>query len=268
MGRIHYFELCERPELPEWLRSDLFATLGWVQGAFGLKAIFRTKVASLLAGAGARKVIELGCGSGEGLIELARGVRELPSRPAIEFWATDKFPRPDYWRSRFVGVPELNVYEPSVGFEDFDRTAAPLGLENAVLVLSAVFHHVPEHEARALLERAARTGAQVVIVEPLSRSLWGVFVGATVFFPTLLFPLLGPHRGILSRLRAVLDHWVVPLVPLILAHDGVISALRQRTRPEFEALCQGLPLVPEFSANLGVLANFSIVFFKQRKSAP
>src|SRR5262245_35317920 len=117
MRYAYHFEFCERPELPEWLRGELFDSLGWVQAAFGLERVLGGLVPELVREAAARELIELGSGSGRGLATVAAGLAAGETRVL----ATDKFPQLELWRERFVG-PDARVsyFSEPVGFDDFD----------------------------------------------------------------------------------------------------------------------------------------------------
>lgn len=261
MRYAYHFEFCERPEMPEWFRGDLFLSLGFVQNSFGLGRVLAGEVPELINLSGARRVIELGCGSGEGLERVAR------ARPQLPVLATDKYPHPQLWAERLAGLKHVRWCSRSVGFDDFDRVLGSAELKDSVLLLNATFHHANPNEARAFLERAARVGVSLVIVEPLARSLLGAVQGLAVALPALLFPLYNAFSGGLLRgpaawLRQAVLHWVLPLIPLTLAHDGVVSAFRQRTQLDWGELVEKLPFHVVSRQGLGPFKNFSAVLLK------
>ena len=266
MRYAYHFEFCERPEMPEWLRGDLFLSLGFIQDLFGLRRILDETVPSLVLNCGAKRVIELGCGSGQGLARVAHALPHLP------MLATDVYPHPQLWAEALKGQKAVTWSERSVGFDDFDQVLSDDLLQGSVLLLMAAFHHAPPARARKFLERAARCGSSIIIVEPLERTALGVLLGASAALPALVYPIralvLGHQHGLPARviawLRLAVFHWVIPLIPLILFHDGVVSAFRQRTTPDWLELTQGLPFTLEARQGLGPFRNFSAVLLSNR----
>ncbi|MBI3543396.1 MAG: hypothetical protein HY075_09015 [Deltaproteobacteria bacterium] len=264
MRYAYHFEFCERPELPEWLRGELFESLGWVQSSFGLERVLGATVPEFVLEARASRLIELGSGSGRGLASVAAGLDRKGAR--VPTLATDKYPQTELWRARFGGqAAEVGVSwsERAVGFEDFDQCLAAETLAGSVLLLTAAFHHMDPVRARAFLERAADVRASVVVVEPLERSWVGALLGGLAGLPALAAPLSAARaRTLAGFLRTVLVHWLVPVVPLILSHDGVVSALRQRTPADWTALTADLPFERSDRLGLGLLQNFSAILLK------
>jgi hypothetical protein len=260
----YHFEFCERPGLPEWLRGDLFSTLAWVQDSFGLGRVLAGEAAKCVASSGARRVIELGSGSGDGLRRLASG---LPG--GIEVVATDIFPRPAEWRERLAGVPGARWIETPVSFDDFETRIGKDELAGAVVLFVAAFHHVPKDKAGEMLKRLASHHSHVLIVEPLGRDLKGLILGALCGIPTLIYPLLARGVSLARRLRLVLFHICLPVIPLFLCHDGAVSAFRQRRRRDWEELLKGTPYDLVDRPSLGWLRNFSVTMLVHRgQNAP
>ena len=258
MRYAYHFEFCERPELPEWLRGDVFRSLAFIEGGFGMTTVLSREVPKLVRALAPTRVIEIGSGSGDGLALVARGAANETS-PPLECLATDRFPQPELWKEKLSGVPGVRWSDAAVGFDDFDRVLGASALKGSVVLLVNAFHHLPPEQARGFVARAAAAGAHVVVVEPLSRSVVGILMGlgAGLIAPLVpLLTLLGGRPGP-SWLRAALFHWLVPLVPVILSHDGVVSALRQRTTEEWRALSAGLPLELTSVEGLGPFSNFS-----------
>lgn len=257
MRYAYHFEFCERPELPAWFRGDLLCSLAWMQNLFGLARILEHDVPELLAECGARRCVELGSGSGEGLARVATALRS-----PLECVATDKFPQHALWRARLSSLPNARAIEWPVTFEDFDSRLEAGLLDGAALLFVTAFHHLPGDRARSFLERAAARGAHVLVIEPLHRTFAQALLGALAGWPTVLFPLLARGLGPALRLRAALLHWVFPIIPLFIGHDGVVSALRQRTRAEWDMLTAGLPYSCRARERLGLFGSFSAVLLR------
>ena len=255
MRYAYHFEFCERPEMPEWLRGDLFLSLAWVQKKFGLQAILISTLPKILKSLNPTKLIELGAGSGDSLAELAK-VSDL------SMLATDKYPQLDLWEKKLEGFKNVDWSEEQIGFEDFTVTLKRELVTGSVLMLTSAFHHIADRDAADFLEKAANAGCHVLIVEPLPRTLVGVLLGALTGAPALLFPLWAPEVSLWRKLRIVALHWFFPLIPFILSHDGIVSALRQRTRADWVRLTQGLKFEPVVQEGLGIFSNFAVTLLK------
>jgi hypothetical protein len=250
------FEFCERPEMPEWLRGDLFLVLSGIQNAFGLR---RVLAQDLPLGPFKTKIIELGAGSGESLELLARAL------PNHVFLATDKFPSLAAWQRRFAGIPQI-AYEPrSVGFEDFDQVLQASDLQGSTLLLVAAFHHMNEATAQSFLKRAHSAKSNVLIVEPLSRSLKGVLLGFGSGLVALTAPVFLCGISIPKRIRLTFMTWCFPLIPFFISHDGVVSALRQRTPDEIKEMVRELTYQMTVVSDLGLLKNYSAILLRLAK---
>src|SRR5215470_10077999 len=112
----YHFEFCERPELPGWFRQDIFASLGWIQNAFGLRGVLASTIPEIVASACADKIFELGSGSGDGLAHIAKHVGSN-----VEVMATDLFPNADMWRQRMAGLSNAKFCDKAVSFGNFDE---------------------------------------------------------------------------------------------------------------------------------------------------
>jgi hypothetical protein len=98
------------------------------------------------------------------------------------------------------------------------------------------FHHSTPEAARAILADAVRNRQGIGIFETTERS--ARCLAATLFAPLILLaatPFIRPFRW--SRL---LWTYLVPLVPVLVLWDGLVSCLRSYTPDEMRALAAGL----------------------------
>jgi hypothetical protein len=109
----------------------------------------------------------------------------------------------------------------SVNFANLTEKWGP----KTILVLSATFHHIPSKQRRQVLENLLNTADHVLIYEPIRRTfLSGIFILLSLV-PGLLLPLLRFSR--FGRWRRFLWCWLIPVAPLMLVWDGIISCTRQ-----------------------------------------
>ncbi|MEW6056081.1 MAG: hypothetical protein AB1540_05650 [Bdellovibrionota bacterium] len=268
MRYVYHFEFCERPEMPEWLRGDFFRSLGWLQKSFGLHQVLKKNVAQILEELSVAQVIELGSGSGEALVALSQGVQNRE----VRFFATDRFPKVGLWERCFSSHKQIEFITSPVSFESVgsglkssrelpsqDKGTHIKNLPNAALLLISTLHHADPKQTRLFFEQVAGLKMSIVIVEPLERNIRGALLGLFAGVPSLLVPLFFKGIAVKERLRFFFLHWIIPVVPFVLSHDGLVSALRQRREVEWRELTQGLPYQLHFQDRLGPLRNFSVL---------
>jgi hypothetical protein len=240
MRRRHWFEIHELPGCPAIVRrlaTDYLTAIGRLFRAFDpvvplveriTKETSATRIVDLCAGAGGPSVFVA--------TELARR-----GGPKLEVVLTDLYPNPhaEAQRSEHVTVRA----EPSA----VDARAVPAEL-SGIRTLFDAFHHFEEPAARKILADAASSRAPLLIVEGTERSWPGVL--SLLLIAPLLTLLLTPLVRPRTPWRFLLTY-VVPLAPLLIAFDGVVSCLRTYTPQELERMTQGL--APDYRWEVGRL---------------
>jgi hypothetical protein len=98
-------------------------------------------------------------------------------------------------------------------------------------------HHFAPQDAYAILASAVTAGEPIAIFEVSERSWRGVF--SVLLLPPLLW-LITPFIRPLTWWR-LLFTYLIPLAPLIIMWDALVSALRIYTPDELRAMGEGLP---------------------------
>lgn len=223
-----------------WLPASLHATLRDVLG-FHLRVTlgyyYEWAAKKALARAwqlGTLQVAEIGAGSAGFSEYLAARVRDLGDKTRVQI--SDLHPQPERYRAlerQFPGI--LTATTTPV---DFIERQADFG--NALVVMSAAFHHIPYAERPRML--AAMASRRVMVFESVTRNVPSMLGCAIGFLPAMLTPLffLGTQDG---RWRRFLWCWLIPIAPLMVAWDGVVSCLRCWTEDEWrqELARRGVP---------------------------
>jgi hypothetical protein len=220
MPRVQAFEWMDQPWLPEAVRDALTDCL---RGAEAFTRLFDHAL-PLLTGVlrrhGRRDIVDLAAGSGGPMVRLFPRLREASVADTLTL--TDLYPRP-------------GAISPSPGLrylpEAVDATAVPADLPGLRVICNAL-HHLPPDAARALLADAARHGEPVLVLEALARRPTAMV--AAIGVAALAWPL-GPLYRPWRASRAALC-WPLPIVPLLLVWEGVVSCLRCYTPDELHAL--------------------------------
>jgi hypothetical protein len=174
------------------------------------------------------QVVDLCSGTGGPWPHLAMEVAALRGEP-ISLYLTDKYPDRRA-EQRLAAIPGATYLQEAV-----DARHVPTWLKGLRTLFNG-FHHFRPDEARQILLDAVRCGQPVAVFEMLQRS-WGYFVYLllTPLLVWLVTPKIRPVR--LSRL---LWTYLIPVLPICLLWDSVVSVLRCYTPRELSAMTEGL----------------------------
>ncbi|HEY0017683.1 MAG TPA: hypothetical protein VGC13_15330 [Longimicrobium sp.] len=229
MRRLHLLEIEDQPWCPAVLRD---AATDFLQFMI-VKTDTYAPALPLLQGAlervGTRQVVDLCSGGGgpwPGLLP------QLDSADApVQVRLTDRYPN----REAFERANERTGGRLAFHAEPVDATALPEGLTGFRTLFTA-FHHFPPAAARAILADAVRGGQGIGVFEATQRSVPSII--ATAFSPLIVLlvtPFIHPFRW--SRLFWT---YVIPLVPLLVLFDGLVSCLRTYSPRELREMADSL----------------------------
>ena len=230
MGRIHAIELHEQDWCPALIRD---AATDYLQFANVMGSPYRAiagRLADALDRAGTREVLDLCSGGGGPWFDLQPALSESAG-DEVKVRLSDLHPN---WaaferaHSRSHGAIEF-VDEP------VSVLAVPHELPG-FRTLFAAFHHFRPDDARRILADAVASRRGVAVLEPLGRGVAPLL--SILFAPLvclLVTPLIRPFRW--SRL---LFTYLLPIVPLVIVFDGVVSCLRTYTPGELRDLVDGI----------------------------
>jgi len=231
MRRLQLIELQDLPRFPTVWRNLLTDFIGWYATAFRPYRLVAQVLAEALRSAGTTHIVDLCAGGGGPLLDLKPALdRALGTRVSVTL--TDKYPNLDAFQlaaSRFPG--DIHFAPESV-----DATTVRATL-TGFRTLFTSFHHFPPEQARAILADAVQNRQGIGVFEfterrPLVWALPLLFTPALVWCVT---PWIRPLTW-----RRLLWTYVVPVVPLATAFDGLVSVLRSYSVDELRALACGL----------------------------
>jgi hypothetical protein len=113
-----------------------------------------------------------------------------------------------------------------------DFRDSPVWPPDALIVVSGALHHVPRENRGTILKQWISSAQHVLVFEPLQQNIASVAFAALSFVPGLLMPVIQWKKP--GRTRRILWSWLIPLAPFMFAWDGIVSALRQWTKQEWE----------------------------------
>jgi hypothetical protein len=267
MRRIQFIELHDQPWFPSSIRNKVTDAL---QFGFNLVNVY-APIAPLLEGAlNSAKirpiaeqpiadqpvvyqpivdhpVVDLCSGGGGPWFDL---YRKLPGTqrgdlPALRIWLTDRYPNLGACAVvRHGSENEISFYPGSV-----DATKVPEELKGFRTMFTS-FHHFSPEDARAVLQNAVDAGEGIGIFEVTRRTPATIILMLFwVLLVVICTPWILPFHW--SRLFWT---FLVPIVPLVLLFDGVVSCLRTYRPGELREMVAELSPSP-YEWKIGELAG-------------
>jgi hypothetical protein len=225
LPRLHLFEFMDLESFPASMRRRMTDCLRDVEAFTGLFNWAVPLIVRLLRGSGRRAIVDLGTGSGGPIVRLYPAL--VQAGALDELALTDLYPHPEAIASQ----PGLRYDARSV-----DASSVPQDL-HGMRVLCNSFHHMPPDLAQAVLADAHAAGEPLLVLEALNRDPFAMVASVAVaVMAWVLMPLLRRF----DVLTAVL-WWLVPIVPVLLVWEGVVSCLRCYTRRELGRMVATLP---------------------------
>lgn len=149
----------------------------------------------------------------------------------LQVWLTDKYPNLEAFESVSASSDHHIDFYP----EPVDARKVPRALKGLRTMFTS-FHHFSPDDARAILQNAVDAGESIGIFEITKRSpsmIGLIFAGVLLMF--VHTPRIRPFRW--SRL---LWTFLVPIIPLVLLFDGVVSCLRTYQPKELREIVEKL----------------------------
>lgn len=246
MGRLHLFELEDQPWYPTVVRDAATDFLRFALETGNIYAPAAPLLQDLLARSEDRRIVDL-CSGGGG-----PWTRLLPALHSdVRVCLTDLYPN----RTGLQRIADQSGGRISFRSEPVDATAVPADLRG-VRTLFTALHHFRPHEARAVLADAVRQQQPIGVFEFTERSLRGLLLSAAS--PLLVWSSTPRMRPV--RAGRLLWTYVVPIVPLTVLVDGVVSCLRTYSPAELRELSAGFESYTWESGTLHGPSPFGITY--------
>lgn len=230
MGRLHLFEWEDFGWFPAVLRDAATAYLRRAVEVTGQARRLAPKLHEAIEASGAERVVDLCSGGAGPVVELARALSSEGCH--VPFLLTDLYPNEPAMEEAVRAAGGAIAIER----ESVDATRVPARLAGMRTLFNA-FHHFRPEVASRILRDAVEARQPIAVFEIVSRDpaiLLGILFSPAVVF--LLMPTIRPRKA-----SWLLFTYVVPLVPLLVLWDGLVSCLRVYAPEELRALVDGLP---------------------------
>jgi hypothetical protein len=214
MGRIHLFEFEDQNWFPSFLRNYGTDFLQFLSNKTNMYTPIVPVLKKGLQLSKTNQIIDLGSGGGGGLIRLNEELEKEISD--LKILLTDYYPNISAFKH--TQKTSLNF---SYSDKSIDAKNVPENLKG-LRTMFLSFHHFKEKDAIKILQNAVNSGESIAIFEAQERSF--VSILAMLFSPiSVLFttPFIRPFK-----LGRIIFTYLIPIVPLFVLWDGIVSSLR------------------------------------------
>lgn len=238
MRRLHLFEFEDLGWFPDFLRRAMTRYLKTVVDMLSLPALWADKLAALAPPEGVFRIVDLGSGSGGSMKTIVRALGRKGCFPEVT--VTDLYPNPDSIR----GAGSAFQYWPV----RVDATSVPPELTGTRTMFLAFHHHRPDH-ARAILRDAFERRIGIAVFEFSARKPMMLLSCLQIPVAVLLVtPMIRP-----LKVSQLFFTYLIPLVPILMLWDGVVSHLRTYSPAELQAMTADMQS-PDYAWETGELA--------------
>ena len=225
LGGLQLFELEDLSWFPDVWRRAMTRYLRTVINLSPLPALWAEELAALgPPGGGVFRIVDLGSGSGGSISSITRELQRKGYSPEVTL--TDLYPNPESFSSEHNDGNGVQYWPVPV-----DATCVPPEFAGVRTMFVSFHHHRPER-ARAILRDAFDKRIGIAIFECSSRKL-NVLLSYLLVPLAVLFvtPMIRP-----LKLSQLLFTYLLPVIPVFLLWDGLVSCLRTYSLAELELM--------------------------------
>jgi len=226
--RLQLFEIHEQAWFPQFLRDYVTEALQILLELGNLYGPAVRRLQKTLEVTKADRVVDLCSGAGGPWLSLTD---QLAGRSPLEICLTDKYPH----EKASIGARRLHSRRIHFHPVPVEATQIPAGLKGFRTMFTA-FHHFPPQKARAILEDAVLSRQGIGIFEASGKHVFTIFL--ILLLPFLYFvvvPFVRPFRW-----ERLLWSYLIPVLPLVLLFDGIVSCLRAYSPKELREFTEGI----------------------------
>jgi hypothetical protein len=229
MPRIQFIEIHDQSWFPASLRDQVTDDLQVLLNIGKPYEAILPQLGEGIERAGCDRVLDLCSGAGGPWPWLVDAI-EREEKQQIQVQLSDKYPNTSAQERAKKSSTNLRYHSDTI---DATRVTREL---SGFRTLFTSFHHFPPQQAREILRDATASGRGIGVFEiPGRRPLTLLLLPLVLVADILLVPFLSPFS-----LKRLLWRWLIPIVPLVLLFDGIVSCLRAYSPGELHGLIANL----------------------------
>ncbi len=241
MKRKHLFEFEDQAWFPTVFRNLMTDYLGHVVALFDMHKPVVPLLSRLIESTGNTRIIDLASGGGGPWVKLAPALQSQHQQ--LEVVMTDRYP--NLRALERVRAENPDIFE--VRKESVDARDVPEEL-NGIRTQFLSLHHFQEHDASRIFENAIKGNHPIAVFEFQQRTLSNaVQFALSPIFVLILTLMIRPIT--LSR---ILFTYLIPIVPIAIGWDGVVSVLRTYTPEELDSIVRSIDGSDAYQWSFGV----------------
>lgn len=243
MSRIHLFEFEDLNWFPSFLRNYGTDFLQFLSNNTKLYKPILPILEKGLSKSNTNQIIDLGSGGGGGLIWLNSEI--IKRIPDLKIMLTDLYPNIPAFELTKKKAENFEYYTNAVDARDVPNELK--GLRTQFLSL----HHFKPNDAKQILQNAIESNNSIAVFEAQERSLPSIL--AMLFSPIsvlLTTPFIKPFK-----LGRIFFTYLIPIVPLFVLWDGVVSSLRTYSIKEMKDLVSKLEGQENYEWDIGKIKS-------------
>jgi hypothetical protein len=225
LKRLHLFEFEDQNWYPRFMRDAGTTYLQFISRKMRLHEGMVPVIGELMERCGCTTVVDLCSGGAGPVLDIAESLHKRNG--GFRVVLTDKFPNLPAFQAAQASHPEYIEFEA----DSVDALNVPPAFTGVRTVFNG-FHHFSPELAKRILGNAVEAGRCVAIFELSERRLVNILSFPLILlFVLLAIPFLRPFRW-----SWLLFTYLIPIIPLTIAWDGVVSHLRAYSTDELHSL--------------------------------
>lgn len=243
MSRLHLFEFEDLDWFPGFLRNYGTDFLQFLSNKTKMWKPAIPLIEEALKNDGTNQIIDLASGGGGGFIYLNEELKK--NTPDLKVLLTDYYPNISAFEYTAKQADNFEYLDTSVDARNVPSKLK--GLRTQFLSL----HHFKRNDAIKILQNAVDSDSSIAIFEAQERSVASIV--AMIFSPItvlLVTPFIRPFK-----IGRILFTYIIPIVPLFVLWDGVVSSLRTYSLNEMQEMIDALENNTSYQWKMGRLKS-------------
>ncbi len=250
MARIHLIEFEDLGWFPKFIRNYMTDFLQFVANRFDFYKPITPVLKKGVAASGSHQIIDLASGGGGGWLKLAEHVAE--EMPDVKVCLTDFYPNIPAFERTKSRYPRIFSFETN----PVNALKVPTNLKGLRTQFLSLHHFRPD-EAQEIFQNAVDAGSPIAIFEAQRRTV-GDFI--KFFFSPLNVLFVTPFIRPFSFGR-IFFTYIVPIVPIFVWWDGLVSVLRTYSDQEIHNLIAKLRNGDTFEWEVNVVKSGQVKIY-------